>query len=142
MLLSSRHQGIKRTEQFWATYQHKKHEFAQNIKSDNSNTVRSIDGMSKTSSARSKSDAILSGVETQVEISKLSPEKLCRIDEEPQGGYISSDPDRLPDIRGKVMRAEISSACFSDSKRKQNQRLKQSSTKKTNNRNVINRIIK
>ena len=45
------------------------------------------------------------GVETKGDISTVSSQKLSRIDEEPQGGDISSDSDRLFAMRGRIKKS-------------------------------------
>ena len=60
----------------------KKHDLALDIKSSNSSTGRSTDGMTIISSEHAKRDIILTQVETRGYISDLSANKLCRINKE------------------------------------------------------------
>ena len=46
-----------------------------------------------------KSLGIQCQAESKVASANATSKKLCCIDEESDSGYISSDPDRLPDVR-------------------------------------------
>jgi hypothetical protein len=91
--------SLKKTEQFWIRYEKKKLDLAQEMKLSTSSSGGCKLKTRVSSVLHDKSLGLQCQAEFKVASTNATAKKLCCIDEESGSGYISSDPDRLPDLR-------------------------------------------